>query len=232
MIRFIVLIVFALFVGVSNAQNGSKKKIYSSFTIINDGLESTRMQLSKENNKLYFDLIKKQSKDSVIVQLSDSLRLKSSELINYINRVKVLLIIKTEGLEKEAVVENDTIISLKHLEHFDDYYTPGDILLGKDNEKKLKGKLSAYDLKQELEAYSEFVSKNCFRNENSPEYLDNNNFRGYNVIDFEYGYYNWESQNFKEKPLAGIITYLSKLQLDILLTEQATVRHLTTIENE
>ena len=98
--RYWILVLLFSFSLFGIAQNGSKEKIYSSFTIINDGLEATRMQLSKESNKLYFDLIKKQGKDSVIVQLSDSLRLKTSNLINYINRVKVLLIIKTEGLEK------------------------------------------------------------------------------------------------------------------------------------
>lgn len=223
MFKFIILFLFVFLVSVANAQNSSKKKIYSSFTIINDGLESTRMQLSKQTNKLYYDLIKKQSRDSVIVQLSDSLRLKTSELVNYVNRVKILLIIKTEGLEKEAIVENDTIISLKHLEHFDDYYTPSEVLIGKDNEKKLKGKLSAYDLKKEIEAYSKFISKNCFHFKQAPSFID---------IANESYYYNWERQYFEEKPLAGIITYLSKLQLDILLTEQATVIHLTSIEND
>lgn len=221
--RYWILVLLFSFSLFGIAQNGSKEKIYSSFTIINDGLEATRMQLSKESNKLYFDLIKKQGKDSVIVQLSDSLRLKTSNLINYINRVKVLLIIKTEGLEKEAVVENDTIISLKYLEHFDDYYTPGEVLIGKDNKEKLKGKLSAFDLKEEVLSYGDFISKNCFHLKNEPTFIE--------LVSASY-YYNWERKHFKEKPLAGIVTYLSKLQLDILLTEQATIKHLTEVKND
>ncbi|MCT4581905.1 MAG: hypothetical protein N4A35_10840 [Flavobacteriales bacterium] len=219
----ITLVVLLSFSTLVKAQSGSKEKIYSSFIIVNDGLESTRSLLTQETSKLYFDLIKKQGKDSIIVQLSDSLRHKTAELVNYINRVKVLLIIKTEKLDKEAVVENDTIISLKHLEHFDDYYTPGETILGKNGEKKLKGKLSAYDLKKQIRSYEDFISKNCFRLINPPKYIDINN-GGY--------YYNWEHSNFKEKPLAGIITYLSKMQLDITLTEHATLKHLIAIESE
>ncbi len=221
--HFIVtLVLLFTFAFLGHTQSGSKEKIYSSFTIVNDGLESTRNLLTKETSTLYFDLIKKQGNDSIIVQLSDSLRLKSANLINYINRVKVLLIIKTEGLDKEAIVENDTIISLKYLKHFDDYYTPGEVLLGKEGEKELKGKLSAYDLKQEIEAYNAFISKNCFRLKSFPAFIDLSNG----------GYYNWTRSNFREKPLAGVITYLSKLQLDIILTEQTTVKHLANIKSE
>ena len=98
----LVLLFFIFNTLITTAQKGSKEKIYSSFTIINDGLEATRTQLAKETNKLYFDLIKSKSDDSTTVKLSDSIRLKSNELINYINHVKILLIIKTEKLDKEA----------------------------------------------------------------------------------------------------------------------------------
>lgn len=205
------------------AQSGSKEKIYSSFTIVNDGLEATRALLTKETNKRYFDLIKEKGKDSLVVSLSDSLRYKSSELVSYINHVKILLIIKTEKLDKKAVVENDTIISLKYLEHFDDYYTPGEVLLGEDGKESIKGKFTAIGLKKEIDSYQAFIKENCYNKSNQQTFINLNNF----------GYYgNWERSNFKEKPLAGIITYLSKLQLDIMLTERQTINYLLELKGE
>lgn len=205
------------------AQSGSKEKIYSSFTIVNDGLEETRTLLANETNKRYFDLIKEKGKDSLVVSLSDSLRYKSSELVSYINHVKILLIIKTEKLDKKAVVENDTIISLKYLEHFDDYYTPGEVLLGEDGKGSIKGKFTAKGLKKEIDSYQTFIKENCYNKSNQQTFINLNNS----------GYYgNWERANFKEKPLAGIITYLSKLQLDIMLTERQTINYLLELKGE
>lgn len=205
------------------AQSGSKEKIYSSFTIVNDGLEETRALLANETNKRYFDLIKEKGKDSLVVSLSDSLRYKSSELVSYINHVKILLIIKTEKLDKKAVVENDTIISLKYLEHFDDYYTPGEVLLGEEGKGSIKGKFTAKGLKNEIDSYQTFIKENCYNKSNQQTFINLNNS----------GYYgNWERANFKEKPLAGIITYLSKLQLDIMLTERQTINYLLELKGE
>ena len=220
--KLVVVFFIALSVSVT-AQSGSKEKIYSSFIIVNDGLEATRGLLAKETNKQYFDLIKKKGKDSIIVRLSDSLRFKSSELIGYINHMKILLIIKTENLEKKAVVENDTIISLKYLDHFDDYYTPGEILLGEDEWKYIKGKFTARGLKKEIYSYQDFIKEKCYTKSNPQTFINLSN-SGYAS--------NWERANFKEKPLAGIITYLSKLQLDIMLTEKQAINHLSELKSE
>jgi hypothetical protein len=220
-------LIFVLLISLSvsvTAQSGSKEKIYSSFTIVNDGLEATRSLLAKETNKQYFDLIKEKGKDSIVVDLSDSLRFNSSELVSYINHMKVLLIIKTEKLDKKVVVENDTIISLKYLDHFDDYYTPGEVLLGEDEWKYIKGKYTAKGLKIEIDAYQDFIKEKCYKNKKNHQTYINLSNSGY--------YGNWERANFKEKPLAGIITYLSKLQLDIMLTEKQTINHLLELKSE
>lgn len=218
----ITLLLFIFISIITSAQKGSKEKIYSSFTIINDGLEATRTLLAKETNKLYFNLVKAKSNDSVTVQLGDSIRKKSNDLISYINHVKILILIKTEKLEKEAIVENDTIISLKYLEHFDDYYTPGEILIGKDEWSPIKGKYTAQDLKIKLMNYNEYLKSSCYENSKLETFIDlNTNYYG-----------TWETENFFEKPLAGIITYLSKLQLDIILTEQKSIKHLILTKSE
>ena len=207
----------------TSAQKGSKEKIYSSFTVVNDGLEATRALLAKETSRLYFDFIKLKGNDSTAVQLGDSIRLKSDELINYINHVKILLIIKTEKLDKEAVIDGDTIISLKYLNHFDDYYTPGETLLGEDEWNPIKGKYTARDLKNKLKKYNQFIEKECFLSKQYDSFIDLENS----------GYYgSWEVGNFFEKPLAGIITYLSKLQVDIILMEQASIRHIIQTKSE
>lgn len=214
---------FLLFSVSIAAQSGSKQKIYSSFTEINDGLEETRALLAKETSKDYFTLIKDKGKDTTVVALADSLRTKSSELIGYINHVKILLIIKTEKLEKEAVVQNDTVLRLGYLEHFDDYYTPGDILLGEEGKQLLKGKFTAVGLKNEIIAYQNFIKKEIYKETEHQMYL--------NLSESMY-YTSWEINTFRDKPLAGIITYLSKLQLDVMLTEKQAINQLLAFKSE
>ncbi len=190
------------------SQKGSKKKIYSSFTLINDNLESTRNKLSKQINTQYFDLIKEKGKDSTIVSISDSLRIKSNDLVNYLSRIKVFLIIKTEQLEKKVVVENDTIIGLEQLEHFDDYFTPSELLIGENRWDAKKGKYTANEISKRIKEYSLFITDTCFKQfEKEIVYL---------------GKY-WNSDDFYHKPLAGIITQIALIQLNVKLTEQATI---------
>lgn len=219
----LILLLFTLTTLTTFAQKGSKEKIYSSFTIVNDGLEATRSKLAKETNKLYFNLIKEKANDSSTVKLGDSIRLKSNDLISYINHVKVLLIIKTEKLDKKAIVENDTIISLKYLNNFADYYTPGETLLGENQWNPIDGKYTAKDLNNRLKAYNSYLEKECYKSTTNNSFVNLNNSEYYG---------NWEVENFFEKPLAGIITYLSKLQLDIILTEQASINYLIQTKSE
>ena len=189
------------------SQKGSKEKIYSSFTVLNDNLEATRSKLTKQINRQYFDLIKEKGKDSTLVSLSDSLRIKSTELVNYLSRIKVFLIVKTENLEKKVVVKNDTIIGLKHLNHFDDYLTPTELLIGQNRWDSKKGKYTANEIAIKISTYSRFVLDTCLKDDDTFTYLD------------KY----WSIDNFYHKPLAGIITQISLIQLNIRLTEQATI---------
>jgi len=202
-----------------SAQQGSKEKIYSSFSVINDGLENTREKLAEQLNKQYFYLIKSKGKDTAIVNLADSIRNKSNELISYVNNIKLLLIIKTEKLEKAAVIKGDTIIKLDNLTHFDDYFTPAEVLLGKDKWNPIKGKYTAVELEDNISTYVTYINKNI--TPNSAYIALKNNY-----------YQSWKETVFFDKPLAGIITYLSKLQVDILLTEQQAIVYLQQKEDE
>ena len=195
------------------SQKGSKEKIYSSFTIINDNLESTREILTKQISKQYFNLIIDKEKDSSIVSLADSLRIKSNDLINYLSRIKVFLIIKTEQLEKEVVVKHDTIIKLKYLEHFDDYFTPTELLIGESRWNPKKGKYTASEIYNKISDYSDFVQNTCSITHKK---------------EFDYLKRYWNSDNFYHKPLAGIITQLSLIQLKVRLAEQATINSFYT----
>ncbi len=195
------------------SQKGSKQKIYSSFIVLNDNLESTRSLLSKQISKQYFDLIKEKGSDSLIVIKSDSLRTKTNDLVNYLSRIKIFLIVKTEDLDKRVVVENDTIIGLEQLNHFDDYFTPTELLIGESLWKAKKGKYTANEISNNITKYTSFIQD---------FYLNNNDRKIIYINEF------WSPNNFYHKPLAGIITQLSQMQLDIRLTEQSAINYLQT----
>lgn len=213
------LFIFLIITSISIAQKGSKEKIYSSFSIVNDGLEETREKLTNQLNKQYFYLVKSKGEDTATIKLADTIRIKSKELVEYINTIKLLLIIKTEKLNKEAVTNGDTIIKLNNLTHFDDYFTPTEVLLGKDKWKPIKGKYTAIELKEKIKNYIDFMNKNIAQNSSFISLKDR-------------PFKSWAQATFFEKPLAGIITYLSKIQTDVLLTEQQAIIYLQQKENE
>ncbi len=224
MIKLITVITI-LFLSYSlQAQYGSKKKVYNSFVLLNDALENSRSVVKKNNDRLYFLLIKAHQTDSEkysnAFEKSDSIRQETQDIINYINNLKVLLIAKTENLEKTSVVNNDTIISLKHIDNFDDYTTPSYILIGENRWEPLEGQYSAIELKNKLQDYKDFLEQ-LIKEE------DQNMEIGINVIDFDTkaSYDKWEIANFHNVPLAGVISYLSKIQLDIKIAESDVINY-------
>lgn len=206
---------------VAHGQYGSKKKVFNSFIQLNDEVQSTQKSIKRNNDRMYFLLMKSemgnQENDSVFY--SDSLRLKTNEIINYINSLKVLLIVKSEKLTKSETVDHDTIINLKYIASLDDYSTPTLVLIG-DRWSPNVGQYTATELYNKLNDYEqELVGFLEEENKNTELGI---------CISYESNTansYNWGTDNFYNMPLGGVITFLSKLQLDIRLSEAAILSH-------
>ncbi|MBT6029742.1 MAG: hypothetical protein HOH13_05505 [Crocinitomicaceae bacterium] len=205
----------------SAGQYGGKKNMYTGYTAINEGLEKSRSILGQSIDKIYYDLtLKYQTEGDVFLSkfnLGMNIRDTTQKLITYINELKVLLIAKCEDLKRYEIEAQDTIISLKYLKNYDDCITPSEIIYGTLNSKPKAGPFSAVELVQKLNHFQQTVDS-VFVDNTTTNSLDNH--LGYTTR------HQWKSGGFKNKPLAAVITLLSKLQLDIKLQEVSIINHL------
>lgn len=216
--RRLLVFIFALVSFMSNAQYGSKQKVFKSFTILNDELEKSEQTQKRSTDRLYFLLFKSlaSSPNDSIFKASDSVREKTADLISYINSIKVLLIVKSEKLEKDHVVDHDTIINLRYISGLDDYSTPTLVLIGENRWSPLTGQYSALELKGKLLKYQQFLIRNLHVSDQTTEI-------GIKFMEDENDH--WEITNFYNLPLGGIVTFLSKLQLDVRMAEASLISY-------
>ena len=195
--------------------------MYSGYVSINQGLEETRALVDQSGDKLYYDLTLKHQNNELPTkdgfQIGMQIRDSSLSLIRYINEMKVLLIAKCEGKNRTEIEALDTLISLKFLTNYDDYITPGTILYGDRGSKPKRGPYSAFQLAKKTTIFAELVDSVWTNKELLPAQYD---YLSY-VKDP-----NWGRNGIRDKPLAAIITLLTKLQLDIKLQELSAVRKL------
>lgn len=210
---------------VSFGQYGGKKNMYSGYIAINAGLEKSRSILGRNIDKEYYDLtLKYQTEGDTFLSkfnLGMNIRDSAQQLIIYINELKVLLIAKCEDLKRPEIEAQDTIISLNFLKNYDDCITPSEIFYGTSYSKSKTGPFSAIELTQKLNHFRQTVDS-VFVDNASSNSLDNH-------LDYTTRH-QWKSSGFKNKPLAAILTLLSKLQLDIKLQELSVIDYLKNAE--
>jgi hypothetical protein len=219
--KYLIYILLLLIPVSSIAQYGNKERMYSGYTVVNQGLESSRAQLNRLGDKIYYDLtLKFQNEgDSAKAEfdLGMEIRDSSAMIIKYINEMKVLLIAKCEDKKRSEIEADDTIISLKYLKNFDDYTIPKKILFGDNYYDPKKGEFTAHDLGGLLKDYGKLMDSVWVDEDAKEMAVDHLSL---------VRSWGWKNDLFKEKPLVAIITSLSKLQLDVKMQEQAAVRHL------
>jgi len=195
--------------------------MYSGYVSINHGLEETRALVDQSTDKLYYDLTHKHQNNELTAKdgfrIGMQIRDSSLTLIQYINEMKVLLIAKCEGKNRAEIEALDTLISLKFLTNYDDYITPGTILYGDTWSKPKRGPYSAFQLANKTIRLAE-LTDSVWTDE---ELL---------ALQYDYLSYarepSWARNGIRDKPLAAIITLLTKLQLDIKLQELRAIRKL------
>lgn len=203
------------------AQFGGKERMYEGFVSLNEGLEQTRVITAKFSERLYYNLTLLHQNNEL--KVADGLRIgmqirdSVSSLMHYLNEMKLLLIVKCENKTRTEIEALDTLISLKHLNNYDDYITPETILFGENEANLRRGQFSAFHLVNTADRFIAF----------SDSLLTSANLSVPDSYLFEYiTDYEWLRSNIRHKPLAAIIALLSKLQLDIKLQEQVVISNI------
>jgi hypothetical protein len=144
------------------------------------------------------------------------LKQRTDEMVNFIQDLKRMLIIEAEGPDSYALSGNNiTIFKVKRLNNTS---IPGNIMIGKDNDRK------AYDLQSILDSYKSFLT-DMVRDE--PDVIGKIN----SVIDLSNKKslkpgeedISWVDYNFRKKTMAEVLILLSRLQIDVRSLESEVI---------
>ncbi len=195
------------------------KDILEAFVLVNNGLERTIENFNDKNEALYtsFDQAKSVDPEKVTPfwNKAQEARQHAKELVEYIEDIKVKLIMETDGLEPTVA---DTI-GLEYVSKKDDYDTPTNIMIG-DSEDGSAG--LSRELKEKLHEYKGKLTN--LLDEEDRYILDFELLTEGAVVDDVV--MNWEMNNFYHTPLAASVVLLSKLQNDVKNVEYDVVSRL------
>lgn len=205
------------------------KEILKGFVMVDESLEKSKLILDENNIRIRqaFEAYVKDGNYEAKPYLLKAIDAQNSisKVNSYIDSMKLLIVQKTEGLDKKDTSQ------LRFMEKLDDYDTPTHILIGSDTYKPKTDKYSAKDLRLQLSnLHSHLLSILDNMQKNSDTKLDKadinalkqklNNIKPIDRNIEDHGIkLNWELENFYNMPMAAVITNLNKIQADMKNTE-------------
>ncbi|MFL5753907.1 MAG: hypothetical protein ACJ76F_10910 [Bacteroidia bacterium] len=199
---------------------GASSGILNSFINIDNSIKESESSPSAKR-LLYYSLMKQMNDSSVFYAKAMKVKSISDDLYNHIENLKAYLISQTD--RKPFVSPSP---KLSEVDSKDNVDIPTFILIGNDELNLAKGAYSAVELRNKIEVYRMDVlsmySEGLMKEDaNKTMGLKTDATTMIDGVGLS-----WEMTNFYHLPLVTVITYLSKLQLDVRTTELATVEYL------
>lgn len=212
------------------------KEILDSFVTINEGLEKTVTSFQNKNSDLFAQFEASYQENAAKVapfyNAAQEVRKSADAASNYINRIKLQITAKTQGVDTSEVFgkdefDRDTILQLRRLEAKDNLDIGTTILVGSEPAKPREDEFSAYALKMKLESFRDLAASKVDSTSAIYQGL-------YSTFDFtdqrESGntgtLAKWETFNFYGVPVAASMAMLTKIQTDIKNFESDVVKYL------
>lgn len=206
-------------------------QVLEAYRVVDSSLLQTLSAIDSKNSQMYASFEQAYAENPAKVDewksLADQVKNKSEEMISYISAIKENLVIssgtkpfepgtKLKGDEFFYITEaNDTLIIKKE----DDLNGPSEILIGQK---------SATDLKEKLNSYKDFLVTIIDEDDTQlKETIEQELETPDSKFTLKGGERRtWESLFFENKPLAAILTILSKIQIDVKNSEANVVNYL------
>ena len=203
------------------ALNVSKDAV-EAFKLVDKSLTKTTENFTVKNDMIYqeFDQAASENpqKAGPWKNIAYEVKKRANEMFDYIQELKIEILIKAEGEDSEVFTE-DGGIDVEHVKKIDENNIPSEILVGSDQNGK------AFDMKAAMEEYRTFLldiigNKDIAAANSIQASLDTEDpvIKGEKVL--------WVNHMFQASPLIAAITLLSKLQSDIRNTEAETLNFL------
>ncbi len=203
------------------ALNVSKDAV-EAFKLVDKSLTKTTDNFTVKNDMIYqeFDQAASENpqKAGPWKNIAYEVKERANEMFDYIQELKLEILIKAEGEDSEVFTE-DGGIDVDHIKKIDENNIPSEILVGSDQNGK------AFDMKAAMEEYRSFLldvigNKNISATNSIEASLDTEDpiIKGEKEL--------WVNHMFQASPLIASITLLSKLQSDIRNSEAETLNFL------
>jgi len=192
------------------ALNVSKEAV-EAFKKVDNGLTKTVVNYEKKNNLTYEEFERAYSENPAKAgpwrTKANQVKERAEELFDYIQDLKIEIIITAEGEETLAVNGREVII--EEVKRIDENNIPSEILIGSDENGK------ANDLRALMNEFREMLVEiidggNISVEESVRQSLNTDDGRAPDG-----SVERWENNTFHALPLVAVITILSKLQVDI-----------------
>jgi gliding motility-associated protein GldM len=202
------------------------KQVLDAFSVLDTGLVSTIQTLETANGRVRDDFAKQftlnEKKVGPWKEKADSVHAKAEAIVNFIQDRKIDIINKGDGPKQTAVI--DKVINSSDIEAKDNMDAPAIILLGDNNDRAGK------ELHKMIDNFKNYLLEVV----NTPDaggkresiMSSLNTEPGKRSIGNKMENNNWEFEHFAEMPLAGVITIMSGLQINVRNAESEALTYL------
>ncbi len=203
------------------------KEVLDAFAVLDTGLISTLQNLGTTNDKFIADFASQAEINPKKVgpwrDKALEVQAKAKEIVDFVQEKKIEMVIEADGDDSEAIKDKE--IDLELIEAKDNTEVPAYIMIGDNNDR------AAHDLRLMIEEYRDYLVNDIVTAANSDAIRQsiatslNTDAKKDDELSHLEGN-TWESDHFLDSPLAGVLTILSGIQINVKNAESEALKYL------
>jgi len=201
------------------------KEVLDAFGVLDKGLRATIETVESANNKIVMDFASQNELNPTKVgpwqDKAKEVTEKSKAIIDFIQSKKIEMVERADGKDAEAKIGNN-IVDVSLLESMDNTNYPAEIMIGDDNNKAGK------ELRIMIENFRDYLITQVVVSKDAEEIrksifssLDTEVKKGKSTE-----VVTWEGEHFEALPIAGVLSIMSGLEINVRNAESEALRYL------
>ncbi len=205
------------------------KEVLDAFAVLDTGLVSTLETLGNANDKYIDDFASQYELNQTRVgpwrNKALEVQKRAKEIVEFIQDKKIEMVIEAEGKDPKAIKDREIDVEL--VDNKDNTEVPAYIMIGDNNDR------GGRELRLKLEEFRTFLTEKIVTSPNAEIIRESieSNLDTKPKKDEELGAMatnTWEDDHFLDSPLAGVLTILSGIQINVKNAESSALKYLYT----